>query len=360
MTEPYIFDRITLIGLGLIGSSIARACRTNQAAYKIVGCDDSETVLAYARQQNIVDVAMRDPRTAVAHSNLVILATPPSTLAYIAQQIGPLLTPGTLVMDTASVKLAAVEAIAPYLPPHVHFIPAHPIAGSELSGISASSANLFERRRVVVTPEAPLEGELLKKITRFWGALGARVEGMPAALHDHIYAYVSHLPQLLAYAVGQTIPGYARQETLSRFLRKSSANIQLWAEIFALNKTNLLAALDRYLDAISHIVNELKSAPADASPVQPADPALAATVLFPRIAASCLITTVMEAERKAGLSFARYSGAGFADFASPATSAPDNDLERISSQYPHVVALLETYSAHLKQWREKIEGPQAA
>ena len=195
-----IFERITIIGLGLIGSSIARAARDHQLAATIVGCDQNDISLAFARKHKFIDTATNDPLAAVKNSDLVILATPPSTLASVAEAITPHLKPGAIVMDTASIKQAAMKAIAPHLPRRVDFMPAHPIAGSEHTGVSAGRADLFERKHVIVTPNEP-EVTKASRTSPLSGKPWVRaLKAMPAALHDVIYAYVSHLPQLLAFA----------------------------------------------------------------------------------------------------------------------------------------------------------------
>lgn len=355
MSKPPLFERITIIGLGLIGSSIARAAHEKNLAGHITGCDENEISLAYGRKHGFIDEAMRDAATAVADSNLVILATPPSTLGNIAAAIAPKLMPGAIVMDTCSVKQAAIAAIAPHMPEGVDFIPAHPIAGSEHGGVSAGKANLFEKKRVVVTPETPRADTAMQTINMFWRGMGARVEAMPPHLHDMVYAYVSHLPQLLAFAAEAPLAAHAEDKdaTLQKFLRLTGSNKAMWAEIFSLNNQNVLAALDRYLDALHHITKELKNAPEGT--VSEADKTLALTALFPRIAASCVITTIMEAEKKAGFPFARYVGTGFADFTSPAAQPPEEDIERISNQYAVVSPVLEEYISNLTNIRKAVE-----
>lgn len=346
---PPLFDRITIIGLGLIGGSVARAARENRLAGRIVGCDISDVALAYASSHGMIDEASIEPRKACAGSSVVILAVPPSALEGVARAIGPLLAPGTLVMDTASVKRAAMEAVAPHMPPHVDFIPAHPIAGSEQTGVAAGRADMFYRKRVIVTPPSAVQTAPLQKATAFWSGMGARVEAMPAELHDTVYAYVSHLPQLLSFAAGEVIGRHdaALTETmdLEKFLRLSHSDPGLWSEIMISNRDNILKALDRYLDVVSHIKSELSQPP---SPQDNTDGTLAYTLLFPRIAASCLITTVMEMERQAGLPFARYAGTGFADFTSPAAAPPEGDIERISSHCLAVVGVLEEFARTLR------------
>jgi cyclohexadieny/prephenate dehydrogenase len=349
-----VFERITIIGLGLIGSSIARAARQYKLADIIVGSDPNEIALTYARAHKFIDVAMSDPATAIQTTQLVIFAMPPSQMEKVAATIAPALKPGMIVMDTASVKVAAIEAVAPYMPAGVDFVPAHPIAGSEQSGVAAGRADLFQRKRVIVTPDQPTETESLRLITRFWKGMGAHIEGMPATLHDQLYGYVSHLPQLLAWAATAALKDGPKPatESVARFLRLSGSNPVLWSDIFALNSANLIASLDRYLDAVLHVQKELRQAPDDAT--DDADETLARFTLFPRIAASCLITTVMEAEKKAGFSFARYAGSGFADFTSPAAIAPDSEIEQISNQHRAVLSLLQRYVDMLQSVRALI------
>lgn len=349
---PGVFDQITIIGLGLIGSSIARAVRKNRLARFIVGCDTSDTALTYARSHNYIDTAVRDPGLAAGGSQLVILATPPSTFPVIVKKMAPKLQPGTIVMDTASVKQAAIDALAKSLPLDVEFVPAHPVAGSEQSGGSAGRDDLFERRRIIVTPAEPLPNTVLQAVTSFWVGMGARVEGMPAPLHDLIYAYISHLPHLLAFAArGVVIVPHAKSDdiALQKFLRLSTSRPKLWGEIFFFNRENILAALDSYLAAVKHIREELASSAAAKG--GSFDDTLARTSLFPRIAASCLITAVIEAEKKVGISFARYAGRGFADFTHAATPPPEADIEHISHHNQIVASVLKEYIERLEHLR---------
>ncbi len=347
-----LFERITVIGLGLIGSSIARAIHERGLATTIVAYDRNEVSLAYGRKHGFVDIAELKLKDAVANSDVIIIATPPNTLEDIAKKIASALKPGAIVMDVCSVKQPAVESIEPHLPKNVYFLPAHPIAGSEHSGVAAGRADLFEHKRVIITPSDPSVIEpIFQQVDTFWKSMGAKVEAMPAHLHDLVYAYVSHLPQLLAFAAGSVLdipPETESADDLLRiFLRLSHSNTDMWTEIFLLNKDNIVTALNRYLDAIDHIKTELCEAPDDA-PIPESDTVLARTALFPRVVASCLITTVMEAEKKAGFSFARYAGPGFADFTYPASQSPEGDIESIANQYVAVVEVLEEFTARLK------------
>jgi cyclohexadieny/prephenate dehydrogenase len=337
------FNRIAIIGLGLIGSSLARAIREQQLAAVIVGCDSNELSLAYARRDNVIDISQTDPAAAVTDCDLVILASPPSTLSAIAKTIAPHLQPGATVMDVCSVKQAAIAAIAPHIPAHATYIPAHPIAGSTHTGIAHGRGDLFRNRNVILTPEKPEATPALDAVTALWHAMGAQVEAIPAALHDTIYAYVSHLPQLLAFTAAPALAHYLPTEDpiLQKFTRLNASGTELWTDIFHYNQPAILTALDAYLDVVTHIETELSQAP-QGSPSD-ADDTQAHTVLFPRIAASCLAITVMKEEKSSGCAFARYAGQGFADFTLPASQPPEEDIERISNQYQLVRSVLSNY-----------------
>lgn len=356
MTTP-IFKQITIIGMGLIGSSIARAVHQNKLAGKIIGYDHNEVSLAFARKEKFIDIGDADLQSAVSGSDLVIISTPPATLEDITQEIAPHLATGAMVMDTASVKRPAIEAIAKHLPAHVIFIPTHPIAGSEKTGVQAGRADLFAKKRIIITPNEPPNAELMNKLAAFWQGMGARLEGMPADIHDMIYGYMSHLPQLIAFCVEQPLGDFFEQtennpqenKVYKTFLRIAHSNPELWAEIFEMNKDNILKGLDRYIDVVTHVHKELKAAPEGEESKN--DATLAYTVLFPRIVASCLVTTVMEAEKTAGIPFARYAGTGFADFSAPALIQPDADIEHISAQYKLVENILDKFLLRLKLFR---------
>jgi len=345
----YLFERITIIGLGLIGSSLARAIRQQEMCATLVGCDEDESTLLYARAQQLVDMALADPAVAVSQSDLVILAVPPGAMGEVAKRMRPGMRKNAIVMDTASVKQPVIEAISRYLPANVDFIPAHPIAGSEQGGIAAGRADLFSGRRVVLTPAEPLQGRMLELMTRFWQQLGARVEGVPPQLHDVIYAHVSHLPQLLAFAARGIISAAPEREALVRFARLQSSPPELWTEIFLLSREPLLAALDRFMDALSHIQRELIDALETEASKD--DAAHARDILLPRIIASCLVTTVMETEKKLGFALARFAGQGFKDFTAPASDLPEEDIERISHHYAVILPSLADYLSRLSTLR---------
>lgn len=357
MTSP-VFNKISIIGLGLIGGSIARSAHKNKTAKIITAYDNNELALAYAKKHGFVDYTAESIERAAKDSDLIIIATPPATLENIAQEIAPHLKSGAIVMDVASVKRPAIDAISPHLPDNVIFIPAHPIAGSAQNGVQAGTDSLFINKRVIITPPTPPSHEVFTLINNFWQRMGAKLEAMPPEIHDLIYAYMSHLTQLIAFCVKQPLAEFYKYSdnnpVYKTFLRICESNPELWAEIFELNKDNILKGLDRYIDVISHVQNELKTAPENEKIGD--DKELAYTVLFPRIVASCLVTTVMEAEKNAGIPFAKYAGTGFADFTSPALIPPDTDMENISTQYETVEKILNNFLLRLKQFRQALSG----
>ncbi|MDX1975747.1 MAG: prephenate dehydrogenase/arogenate dehydrogenase family protein [Rickettsiales bacterium] len=340
MTTP-IFSHVAIIGLGLIGSSIARALRASGLADVISASDIQQDTIDYAIKEGFIDGGYLQHEEAAKRADLVVLAVPPAALKEVMQQLQPVLRKGMVLTDVLSVKQTAMEIIHNALPAEVEYVPSHPIAGREHSGVAAGRADLFDGKRVIVTPSEPQQTDALSRVASWWKALGGRVEAMPASVHDTIYSYVSHLPQLLSYAARHTLAKHAQNESLTQFLRISYSDSRLWADIFANNKGNLIAGLDRYLDAITHVQYELSQAPHDANDTQ--NETLAYATLFPRIASACLITTVMEAEKNAGIPFARYAGTGFTDFVSPARMAPEDDIERISNQHLLISLILKHY-----------------
>lgn len=337
------YRQFTVIGLGLIGSSIARAARQANIASRIVGVDSNEVSLAFARKEGFVDATTTSHTEGVVDSDVVVIATPTYLLEDICKDIAPFLSPDCLVMDTGSVKQLPTQIMNEHLAGHGLAIPTHPIAGSEQRGVMAGRADLFEKKKIIITPDAPPPHEVLQQINQFWQSFGGRVEAMPPLLHDTIYGYVSHLPQLLAFALAPVLmvseEEEASNEILRRFVRLCHSDVELWCGILLLNAEILHGAISRYLDVLVHIRQELENAPKEENAAVP-DESLARTVLVPRIVASCLITTVMEAEKNSGAPFVRYSGSGFADFTSPATSDPEQDMEQISAHYPAVLGLL--------------------
>jgi cyclohexadieny/prephenate dehydrogenase len=342
-----MFPRIAIIGLGLIGSSVARGAREFHLAKHIVAADRNPLSLEYALQKHIIDegLPMAD---AVKDADLVVLAVPPSALAHVAETIAPHLKSGALVTDTASVKQMTLSSVNLYLPKTAAFVPSHPIAGSENSGVKAGKSDLFAGKRVILTPQTP-EDEGIEAITTFWQTLGATVEYMPADIHDKVYAYVSHLPQLLAFAVKDVVEPFMehaeRDETFRRFTRICASDPVLWDDIFEANLGNLEEAIARFMALLQRMREELLEGAEDTL-TDALDPEIY-TLLLPTLLSSCLIGAIYQEERTIGLNFKRYGGGGFKDFTAPLAGEPDNSLENISKKANNVVRAMDAFAASL-------------
>ena len=195
------FERLCVIGMGLIGSSIARAARQFGVARTVIACDRDPAVRARVTELGFADVVTADAAEAVAGADLVILCVPVGANAAVAALIGPHLANGAIVSDVGSVKAAVVAAIEPHLPEGVALVPAHPVAGTEFSGPDAGFATLFDGRWCILTPCGRSTPEAVARLTQVWEAFGSKVEAMSAAHHDIVLGITSHVPHLIAYNI---------------------------------------------------------------------------------------------------------------------------------------------------------------
>jgi cyclohexadieny/prephenate dehydrogenase len=251
-----IFDKAALIGLGLIGSSIARAIRAFGAARRISASDASADVVARVAALGIADEATTDAAEAVRGADLVILCVPVGVCGEVARMIAPNLSPGAVLSDVGSVKSAVVAQIAPHVPASVHFIPAHPIAGTEYSGPDAGFATLFQNRWCILTPQPDADAAAALKLAEFWTRLGANVETMTAAHHDLVLAVTSHLPHLIAYNIVGTaadLEEVTQSEVIKfsasgfrDFTRIAASDPTMWRDIFLNNREAVLEMLGRF------------------------------------------------------------------------------------------------------------------
>lgn len=255
--EP-IFQRLVLIGLGLIGSSVARAARAMGAAAEIIACDASEMVCARVTELGIADRVEPDAARAVAGADCVMLCVPVGALADVAAAIAPHLAPGATLTDVGSTKISVVRDVGPLVPTGVHFVPAHPLAGTEFSGPDAGFATLFQGRYCLVVPPAGTDTAAVARVVALWERLGAMVEEMEPAHHDRVLAVVSHLPHLLAFTICGTADDLAdetRQEVLRfaasgfrDFTRIAASDPVMWRDIFLNNREALLEMLARFTE----------------------------------------------------------------------------------------------------------------
>jgi cyclohexadieny/prephenate dehydrogenase len=256
-----IFDRVALIGAGLIGSSIARAARQYGAAREIAILDASPAVMARVREIGIADEASSDPALALKGADLVVICTPVGVCGAVAQTIAPHLEAGAVLSDVGSVKGAVVGQVAPHVPAGVHFIPAHPIAGTEFSGPDAGFATLFQNRWCILTPPEGAAPEAVAKLDAFWTRIGAKVETMSPDHHDKVLALTSHLPHLIAYNIVGTADDFGEQ-TRSEVIKFSASGFRdftriaasdpiMWRDIFLNNREAVLEMLGRFNEDLS-------------------------------------------------------------------------------------------------------------
>jgi cyclohexadieny/prephenate dehydrogenase len=255
LAEP-IFEELAIIGVGLIGSSIARAARHRRAARRIVLADSSISVLERAKALGLGDLVTDDLARAVATADCVILCAPVGANEAIGRAIAPALKQGAIVSDVGSVKGAVIAALTPALPSHARLVPAHPVAGTEYSGPDAGFASLFVNRWCILTPPEGTDDEAVEKLQIFWETLGSHVEAMSAAHHDLVLAITSHVPHLIAYNIVGTaadLEEVTRSEVIKfsaggfrDFTRIASSDPTMWRDVFLHNKDAVLEMLGRF------------------------------------------------------------------------------------------------------------------
>jgi prephenate dehydrogenase len=241
---------MAVIGVGLIGGSLALALRRRGRVREIVGVGRGEENLALARRRRAVDRVTTDPVEGVRDADLVVLATPVGSLPELAKTIAPALRPGAIVTDVGSVKERVIRAVEPAIPPHAHFVGGHPIAGAEDSGAAAASASLFEGSRCILTPTPGTDPAALAKVRRMWAGVGAEVIEMGAATHDRILGAVSHLPHVVAFALVNAVSASEKDALdyagggFRDFTRIAASHPEMWRDIVLANREHLLAAVE--------------------------------------------------------------------------------------------------------------------
>ncbi len=258
MPDP-LFRRIALLGIGLIGSSVARIARQRgDIAAEIVVNARTERTLARVRELGFADRTEIDPAAAAAGADCVMLCAPVGAYAALAEAIGPHLAPGCIVTDVGSTKQSVIRDIGPHIPAHAHFVPAHPVAGTEYSGPDAGFVTLFEGRYTLLTPLPETDPAAVDRITELWRRCGAMVERMEPAHHDRSMAIVSHLPHLLAFTICGTaddLEEESRQDVLRYaasgfrdFTRIAASDPVMWRDVFLNNREALLEMLARFTE----------------------------------------------------------------------------------------------------------------
>jgi cyclohexadieny/prephenate dehydrogenase len=257
----FMFDKVAILGLGLIGSSLAHAMRAHHLAGQISGFAKSAQTRDIAREINLVDQVCETAADAVTGADLIILCVPVGACGPLLAEIKSSLKMGAIVTDVGSVKGAIVRSCAPHIPPGVHFIPGHPVAGTEQSGPRSGFANLFEGRWCILTPVAGSDVAMVAKLETFWKAIGSQVEIMDAEHHDLVLAITSHLPHLIAYttvATAADLENVTDSEVIKYsasgfrdFTRIAASDPTMWRDIFLNNKDAVLEMLGRFSEELS-------------------------------------------------------------------------------------------------------------
>jgi cyclohexadieny/prephenate dehydrogenase len=266
------FATVALIGLGLIGSSIARGVREAMPGVELRGYDSDLGVRERAARLELVDVLTDDAAEAVAGADLVIFCVPVGAMADAALSVAAGLTPGAVVSDVGSCKGPVLGALRDSLP-NACIIPAHPIAGTENSGPEAGFAALFHNRWCILTPPADTDASAVERLAAFWTALGARVEVMDAARHDLVLAVTSHLPHLIAYTIVGTashLEAVTEGEVIKYsaggfrdFTRIAASDPTMWRDIFLSNREAVLDVLGRFLGDLSALEQAIREGEGD-------------------------------------------------------------------------------------------------
>ncbi len=265
---PTQFRRLAVIGIGLIGSSIARAAREHGQAAEIVAADQSAAHRDEALKLGVVDAVYADPAEAVRDADLVILCVPLGAYAAVAQAMAPGLAAGTIVSDVGSSKQCVLRDVSPHLPAGVVFIPGHPVAGTEHSGPAAGFAALFKGRWCILTPTEDTDPALLERLSGFWSAFGSKVEVMDAKHHDLVLAITSHVPHLIAYNIVGTaddLQAVTQSEVIKYsaggfrdFTRIAASDPTMWRDVFLNNKEAVLEMLQRFTEDLTALQRAIR------------------------------------------------------------------------------------------------------
>lgn len=268
-----MFKQITIIGFGLIGSSLARAIIEKKLADSIVCVDQDQEVCNKVLALGLADDATTDPVLGVAGSDLVILCVPVGAIGDVISQISHSLDAGCIVSDVGSVKMSVIKAVQPRLPSNVHFVPAHPIAGTEFSGPEHGFAELFMNRWCILTPQPHTELKAIEKVTKLWEACGSNVEIMDPEHHDLVLSITSHLPHLIAYSIVGTatdLEDDIKSEVIKfsasgfrDFTRLASSDPTMWRDVCLNNKDAVLEMFQRFSEDLTAMQKAIRKGDGD-------------------------------------------------------------------------------------------------
>lgn len=268
-----LYDRVALIGLGLIASSISHAIKRGGLVREVTGYARSEETREIAREIGLCDHVYDSAAKAVEGADLVILCVPVGVMGQVAQDISASLKPGATVTDVGSVKRAVIEAVSPHIPDGVHFVPGHPMAGTEHSGPRSGFAELFDNRWCLLVPVDGSDPAAVDRLQSFWQAMGANVEVMEADHHDLVCAVTSHAPHLIAYTmvgVADDISRVTDNEVIQfsaagfrDFTRIAASDPTMWRDVFLTNKDATLEILGRFTEELFALQRAIRTGDGD-------------------------------------------------------------------------------------------------
>ncbi len=269
-----LFKKVSLIGLGLIGSSLGLVMHQRGLVGHISGFARSKATRDKAMEIGFIDSVCETAAESVKDADLVIVCAPVGVMGDIAREIAPELKPGAIITDVGSVKSAIIEAMAPHLPDNVHFIPGHPIAGSEKSGPESGYAELFINRWTILTPPDGSDSVQVERLEQFWQACGANVEIMDVEHHDMVLGITSHLPHLIAYSIVSTasdLEAVTRSEVIKfsaggfrDFTRIAASDPTMWRDVFLNNREAVLDLLGRFTEDLAALQRAIRWKDGDA------------------------------------------------------------------------------------------------
>ena len=267
MTSP-LFEKIALVGIGLIGSSLARVIRREGLAGHVSIATRSPTTLARAQELGLGDSYTTDAKEAVRDADLVIVSVPVGSSGAIAEEIAPALKKGAILTDVGSTKASVIAQMQPHVPEGVHFIPGHPLAGTEKSGPDAGFADLFDNRWCIFTPVPGTDPAALEKLSEFWRRCGSNIDTMDPQHHDMTLAIVSHLPHIIAYNIVGTaddLQSVTKSEVIKYsasgfrdFTRLAASDPTMWRDVCLHNKDAILEMLARFSEDLASLQRAIR------------------------------------------------------------------------------------------------------
>ena len=255
------FNKVTVIGLGLIGGSLALALKESKQVETVVGIDTNEDSIKYAFDNKIIDEGASGINEVISGSEIIVISTYVGNIPNTAKSVFDIASEGTIITDTGSVKSSVLSEIEPNLPENLHLVAGHPIAGTENSGVKSADSNLFKGKRCILTPTEKTDLMAKSKVKTMWETVGCKVHEMDAQAHDHIFGVVSHLPHVVAYALINSVLSAEDSDELLEFAggglkdytRVSASSPEMWTEIFKANKDQLLNAISVFKTSLEKI-----------------------------------------------------------------------------------------------------------